>query len=1115
VVEVKGLFGTRDAAGQMNSTRLWVAASTIEGVTITRGAIGPEWRAVDDAMFDGFVTQLLDDGYLQESGSQFLLTWDALFLTIGTAEYATLPAMLGLPETTTARVALRSHQSLTDPDFSVTVSGWRRPDGSMFVPHLTGAILNGPPAALMRHEQWTLYKAVLAFSRRTPAERTEHHHRLAWGNIRSLALAADAILDDFLRRTVILTPERLDIGVRKSDAVANDHVVEIVPGFAGAPDDWVRHFDKSPTVRDRYDMTTPQGIVQVLVSPKVRTVLEEIKRLPQRRVAGSRAQAFILNPYATLGDDAKDVIDETQFENARASAGISYERFVPVVDRDGAFLRVGVIIETASADGPTSSEQRWLTDTEISKFVDRGERAINRGHQLIAWEGFDLEIQGDTPRHLATLKAALEERQRPQVLLSYADVHDLSAYASRVSGIGVEQPYYSPYIARRNATEGWFPDDIIPLLAFTPDGALEPTFVPLQPIALQELASALQAAKEAGNIEIALDWLPRPITCAEAEQITGAFNTAFDEVRLAPAGVSSGLENTPALGRKRLVVRPNIDTLDYEEHWRQALAAVPAEPDFPRSLRPDCVLKKHQQAGLAWLQRLLLASEQQDVRGAVLADDMGLGKTLQLLSLMAWTLEREPNSLPMLVVAPVSLLENWTEEIGKFFLPNAMPLLTAYGSGLASLRLPRAAIDERLRSEDGLVKFLRPGWVGNAKVVLTTYETLRDLEFSFAAQPWSIMVCDEAQRIKNPAAMVTRSAKKQNVRFRIACTGTPVENTLADLWCLFDFVQPGLLGPLSEFSQRYRRPIEAKTEEQRARVGELRARIAPQVLRRTKAEVAKDLPQKLVDQECRQLAISPFQRTLYAGAIDQFKKAQRDGGESPFKNHLGLLHYLRVVCTDPRPHNRQHFVTEPARDYRTKAPKLDWLIAQLTIIKSRGEKAIVFCELRDIQRLLQHYIEDAFGIRPDIINGDTSASASHVASRQRRLKVFQERPGFGIVILSPLAVGFGVNIQAANHVVHYTRTWNPAKEDQATDRAYRIGQTKDVHVYYPVVCAHDFATFDVRLDELLTLKRELAEDMLNGAADVGAAEFGIIDGVTEPAGAADGAPTAAAGVSNE
>ena len=472
---------------------------------------------------------------------------------------------------------------------------------------------------------------------------------------------------------------------------------------------------------------------------------------------------------------------------------------------------------------------------------------------------------------------------------------------------------------------------------------------------------------------------------------------------------------------------------------------------------------------------------------------MGLGKTFQLLTLMAWAIERDPGVEPMLVVAPVSLLENWKEEAAKFFRPGALLILTAYGDELAKLRVATTSIDARLRNEDGLTKFLRPGWLGDARIVLTTYETLRDLEFSFATQRWSMMVCDEAQKIKNPAAMVTRAAKKQNVAFKIACTGTPVENTLADLWCLFDYVQPGLLGALNDFGRRYRKPIEAKTDEEKARVEELRKLIAPQILRRTKAEVAKDLPRKIVVEPCRRLPLSAKQRELYGRAIELFKRRNDPGANVPFKNHLGLLHYLRLICTDPRRHGLDVFKPEPLADYRSRAPKLDWLLTELKGIARKDEKVIVFCEFRNIQRLLQHYIEEAFRIRPDIVNGDTAASASHAQSRQKRIKAFQEKPGFGVIILSPVAVGFGVNIQAANHVVHYTRTWNPAKEDQATDRAYRIGQTRDVYVYYPVVHADDFTTFDVKLDRLLELKRSLANDMLNGSGDLKPGEFGLDD----------------------
>ena len=170
-----------------------------------------------------------------------------------------------------------------------------------------------------------------------------------------------------------------------------------------------------------------------------------------------------------------------------------------------------------------------------------------------------------------------------------------------------------------------------------------------------------------------------------------------------------------------------------------------------------------------------------------------------------------------------------------------------------------------------------------------------------------------------------------------------------------------------------------------------------------------------------------------------------------------------------------------------------WMLGQLAKIKQAGDKAIVFCEFRDLQRTLQRAISSQFDLMPDVINGDTSADSANANNRQKRIKAFQEKPGFGVIILSPLAVGFGVNIQAANHVIHFTRTWNPAKEDQATDRAYRIGQQKEVHVYYPVVVAHDFLTFDAKLDLLLNRKRGLSADMLNGSGDVNPADFGDLE----------------------
>jgi SNF2 family DNA or RNA helicase len=170
---------------------------------------------------------------------------------------------------------------------------------------------------------------------------------------------------------------------------------------------------------------------------------------------------------------------------------------------------------------------------------------------------------------------------------------------------------------------------------------------------------------------------------------------------------------------------------------------------------------------------------------------------------------------------------------------------------------------------------------------------------------------------------------------------------------------------------------------------------------------------------------------------------------------------------------------------------MQWLADTLRGIRGKGEKALVFAEDREVQRLLQHYIHAEFGFSARVVNGDTSVSAKAHTSRQKIITEFQRTPDFGVLILSPLAAGFGLNIQAANHVIHYLRHWNPAKEDQATDRAYRIGQTKDVHVYCPLTVASDFKTFDVKLDELLERKRALAGDMLRGTGSVALTDFNL------------------------
>jgi SNF2 family DNA or RNA helicase len=1079
-----------------HQSQQWFVQIKVEGLLLSKQNNGSIIRY---QFIESIIKQLQDTGLGVMVDEDFLLSWDDLYQAYSIEGYEDLNEILSIPKVTEATPSIVSFGSLTDSNFDVAISHWQDVSGREIRPALNGAVLTeNNQQQLLKKEQWELVKNVKAFASRGSDERSDLFHRTQWGKIRRLAMAAEARLDAFLHASIVLTPEKLKIALNKSQSVGHDSVIEVIPQFEGVPDSWIDRFDANSAVLDRYDIPTEDGIIQVILSAEVKVVLNEIKKMPGRMVAGSRAQAFLVNPFAALGDDASNIIEEGQFQKAKEDAGIFFERFTPIIERNdfGKIEGLGLLVESPHIDGDSALYRELLDDSELEKFVDKAQRSIDKDLKLIAWDGYDLEVNPDTPSHIKILQEALQEKLSPSLAIRYEDVHDLSQYSDRIIDIGVEEPYYSPFIAKKDSDIGWFSENIIPLITFTPTGESESIAIPINKETLIILQAKLEEAKLTEQKTITVSGLDHPFSIPDAERIVRTFTEVWADVAEGkfkePKKKSPSSPEKSSKNRKTLVLRSNIETVGYIERRAMALSTDLASPEIPSSISEDACLMKHQLEGVAWLQHLYKLQRDFNIRGALLADDMGLGKTFQLLTLMAWILEKNPSSDPILIVAPLSLLENWKDEAEKFF-PNTFKILTAYGDGLATMRIKREEIDARLKTEDGLVKFLRPGWIKNAKVVLTTYETLRDLEFSFAQQKWSLMICDEAQKIKNPAAMVTRSAWRQNVGFRIACTGTPVENTLTDLWSLFEFCQPGMLGPLNDFGRNYRKPIEIDSRDVEGieRLAQLRLLIEPQLLRRTKAEVAKDLPSKIIVDSCRRLPISSVQLALYAKAIEDFKKRNDPNFSSPFKNHLGLLQYIRLLCTDPRRYGLSVFKPEPIKQYREASPKLDWLLNQLGEIKKLEQKAIVFCEFKNIQRLLQHYIRDQFDFDADIINGDTNTSSGNDLSRQKRIKAFQAKPGFGVIILSPVAVGFGVNIQGANHVVHFMRTWNPAKEDQATDRAYRIGQKKDVYVYYPVITSKDFTTFDEKLDRLLEHKRSLAGDVLNGCPDVTIADFAI------------------------
>ena len=1079
------------------------------GIIIINEKKTPGWAL--NKLDSYLLVQLSDDGYLIQDNNNYLLTWDNLYVLFEDNNYSLdIQQQLCLPKITykTLTPNISSFGSLSDSTFKISI-GWLDINGFPvnFNEYYGPIISDKNGFHILPKEQWLLWQCIIDFNRKTEAEHNYQSNLKSWGLIRAHAIAAHAKMDRFLQKTIVLTPEKLIL----KHEIRNNDVIEIIPEFDSSPVNWLDTFDKYKEVKDIYPISEGVYQTQVVISSQVKTVLREIKAMPGRRVSGFRARAFLENPFSLLGPDANNVIDIKKYEeslfqvsevidefkhfedkvssNANGQEAGYFDRFEPYIqyNDDNTIEFVGISIVSGRPDGSVFSENRnFGSPEELNNFITSLNKNLTAGLSLCAWKGYDFEIDDNTRKSVEIFQHAYAS-WGIQILTRNGtidgSIFDLSQYTDRIIGIGEEKPYISPYIVKLSEKNEWFPEDVVSVLLLNIEDD-NSDIVPVNETVKKIIEDAIKG-KMPEDYVVINEVSTMPISVKELKKALDAWRLATEKINIGeyPEPVAKGKESD----RKRkqtLIIRSNIENLDYCVAAKRVLKSY-SEPRIPPSMKSGMSLREHQRHGVSWLQKLFDNSPSL-CRGCILADDMGLGKTIQTLCLIIDALNNDEHLPPALIVAPVSLLINWEEEINRFFCINRTDILTAYGDDLSSLRVPPSSIKDEVKIVTGNIKLLNKNWIGQAKIVLTTYETLRDYEFSFAAQKWSIMVCDEAQKIKNPNALLTRSAKKMNVRFRIACTGTPVENSLTDLWCLFDFVLPGLLGPLNIFGRKYRRPIEAKTEEEKSAIEELRKIIEPFVLRRMKKDIANDLPCKKIDKACRTLPISEVQRMFYSQALDEYHDEN-----GYFNSYLKLLCYLRTICTDPRQYGTLSNATEDLVEYEKRAPKFKWLIDLLSKIRLESEKVIIFCEFRDIQRQLQMLIQKRFSILPDIINGDTTTSKSSTENRQRRIDRYSQVNGFNVIILSPLAAGLGLNIQAANHVVHYMRHWNPAKEDQATDRAYRIGQKKDVSVYYPTVCAEDFQTFDVCLDQLLERKRKLAEDMLNGNCPISDEEFDI------------------------
>lgn len=491
--------------------------------------------------------------------------------------------------------------------------------------------------------------------------------------------------------------------------------------------------------------------------------------------------------------------------------------------------------------------------------------------------------------------------------------------------------------------------------------------------------------------------------------------------------------------------------------------------------------------------------------GLLVADDMGLGKTAtSLFFIQQWwnqVQQANPSQLPKaaLIVAPLSVMNEWQLEIEKTFQTDSSP----FGEIIVAHRSEKAFInkfsafplsDKTDSTESGEFKevFGLPFGPGSdpridepGSLVITNYDNLRRCRFSFSKCEWSTVILDEAHALKNPEAQQTIAAKALKADFRIALTGTPVENRLSDLWSIMDFVEPDALGLWKEFKARYLKRTNDTDEETNASNGaELRKYLGSLILRRLKQEVLGrgDIPPK--EDTFPTIPMTAEQAVLYDDIRNL--KVTGDNAEAPW---LTALWELRRISLHPDLTGGGHAISaqkpRKSRDYLAKAGKTNWLLSVLDQIKAKKEKVIIFAVQKNFQRLLRDHLSCIYGIPIGIINGDTKTkSATLNLTRGGMIQDFTGRFGepdeFKILILSPVAAGAGLNIQAANHVIHMERHWNPAKEDQATGRAWRLGSKKKVHVYFPILVApssQDFATFDQNLNRHIQRKRNITEDV--------------------------------------
>ena len=667
-------------------------------------------------------------------------------------------------------------------------------------------------------------------------------------------------------------------------------------------------------------------------------------------------------------------------------------------------------------------------------------------------------------------------------------------YSERVTGIRVyEKPALDLF---ESSGTTWLPEYFAP--------AVREAVARMDSAALEALEREVGESVLAGRetVEIAGEPVPASSETLRAVQLQREARAREEAATRVDPQVGDKADAADADVRDGPIIIETKDNFE-ELHWRPERG--PRTARIPRERTGVATaLKQHQAESLDWQ----IAAWCAGLPGMLNADEQGLGKTLQTLSFLRWLKGHmsDPHAEargPVLIVAPTSLLQTWEGEVARHLEePGLGHLIRLYGSGLGGHRRAGKRGVDTESGEDKLDFGLLHEAVAEGRAhrfwMLTTYTTLTNYQHSLARLPFSAVVFDEIQALKNPVSLRALAARAVRADFRIGLTGTPIENSTVDLWAIMDQLCPGALGTLREFRSRYAEPDDDNMRELHARVFLSQGDLPPLALRRMKETVARDLPEK-----GRRL----HPRVMPGSQAAAYEEARSKLAEGSRGSALKMLHHIRTVSVHPALQSEAE-----DDDFISASGRLAAAFDILRGVKARGERALVFIEHRQMQYRFIELVRQDFGLsRIDLINGDTP-----IAERQKIVDRFQRHlsqdGGFDLLVLGPKAAGTGLTLTAATHVIHLSRWWNPAVEEQCNDRVHRIGQGKPVTVHVPMAVHPGYRehSFDCLLHSLMTRKRRLATAALWPMGDTAEDAAALQRMVAEARNGAGGDPVSAA-----